>query len=366
MSARFWLRSSSVPLTLNQVAELSEEEAMMLLAEMRWGSKTEQVYPDCGVMDSHYFLRTRNQWRCKHCKYTFSVTTNSPFVNHKISYKKLAIAIFAFIIAQKGLPALELKRMIGGDYRTCFTLLGKIRLALMDTMPTEKLNGTVEIDGGHFSGRPRKGRTKPEAAAPEIPKKYQKQHRQKLPKMEFPYHPNRRLVIAMRQNDGTGSGADHTVVAVCRSENAADMEALVLKYVEKGSTIRTDELTAYGNLKYKGFIHETVNHSIEFSTDDGVSQNQAESYFSRLQRACIGIYHRILPKYMLDYAIEMAWREDVRRRDTRKQLGLMVSRIFNAGESRDWVNYSHGHKREAELLFAALPRIPEKEPPQES
>jgi hypothetical protein len=98
-----------------------------------------------------------------------------------------------------------------------------------------------------------------------------------------------------------------------------------------------------------------VNHSVEFSTDDGVNQNQAESYFSRLQRACIGVYHRIMPKYMLDYAIEMAWREDVRRKNTRTQLGLMVSRIFNAGISRDWTNYSHGHKREAELLFAALP-----------
>lgn len=355
MSARFWLKPTSVPLCLQDVIELTEEEARLQLAAMRWGSSTEQVCPDCGVMDSHYVIRTRNQWRCKHCKFTFSVTTKSPFADHKISCKKLMIAIFAFIIAQKGLPALELKRMIGCDYRTCFTLLGKIRLAMMETMPVEQLSGTVEIDGGHFSGRPRKGRKKLEAAVPEIPKKYQKQHRQKLPRMEFPHHPNRRLVIAMRQNGGIGQGAARTVVAVCRSENTADMEALVLKWVEKGSTIRSDELSAYGNLKYLGYTHETVNHSIEFSTDSGVNQNQAESYFSRLQRACIGVYHRILPKYMLDYAIEMAWREDVRRKNTRTQFDMMVKRIFNAGVSRDWINYSHGHKREAEILFAALP-----------
>jgi len=355
MSARYWLKPTSVPLSLQDVCDLSEEESRNLLAEMRWKSTTEQVCPECAVIDSHYFLRTRNQWRCKHCKFTFSVTTRSPFADHKISCRKLVIAIFAFIMAQKGLPALELKRIIGCDYKTCFTLLGKIRFAMMETMPLDKLSGTVEIDGGHFSGRPRKGRKKPEAEDPEIPRKYQVQHRQKLPSTEFPHHPNRRLVIAMRENSGTRQGATRTVVAICRSENSADMEALVLKWIEQGSTVRSDELSAYGNLKYRGYTHETVNHSVEFSTDSGVNQNQAESYFSRLRRACIGIYHRILPKYMLDYAIEIAWREDVRRKNTRAQLGLMVYRVFSAGISRDWINYSHGHKREAELLFAAMP-----------
>ena len=124
MSVRFWLKPTSVPMTLQDVMELSEREARMLLAELRWGSTTEQVCPDCGVVDSHYVRRTRNQWRCKHCQFTFSVTTRSPFADHKISCKKLAVAIFAFIIAQKGLPALELKRMIGCDYKTCFTLRG--------------------------------------------------------------------------------------------------------------------------------------------------------------------------------------------------------------------------------------------------
>ncbi len=355
MSARFWQTPTSIPLTLQDITDLTEDQARMLLAEMRWGSTSEQMCPECSVVDSHYVRRARKQWECKHCRFSFSVTTRSPFADHKISCKKLVTAIFAFIIAQKGLPALELRRMIGGSYRTCYTLLHKIREALMMTMPEEKLNGTVEIDGGHFGGRYRKPRKKPDATVPEIPKKYQVQHRQKLPKMEFPHHPNRRLVIAMRQNDRAGQGAARTVVAVVRSENAADMEALVLRYIEKGAVVRSDELSAYGNLKYKGYVHETVNHSVEFSTDDGVNQNQAESYFSRLQRACIGIYHQMEPKYLLDYAIEMAWREDVRRKDTRTQLMLIGKRVLNAGVSRDWCGYSQGHKREAELLFAAIP-----------
>jgi hypothetical protein len=216
----------------------------------------------------------------------------------------------------------------------------------------------IEADGAHLSGRPRKGRKKPAEPLPEIPKKYQVEHRQKLPVMEFPFHPNRRIVITLRENAGKGLGSARTVVAVCKSENAADINALVGQWVQKGSVVTSDELTSYGNLKYLGYTHETVNHSIEFSTAAGVNQNQAESFFSRLRRAVIGIYHRITPKYMIDYAIETAWREDVRRRDTRAQLDLMVKRIFTAGVSRDWCRYSHGHRRQVEIIFAALPATP--------
>lgn len=143
------------------------------------------------------------------------------------------------------------------------------------------------------------------------------------------------------------------MVAVCRSENAADIQALVKQWVVRQASIRTYELPGYGNLKLMGYTHDVVNHSIEFSTDDGINENQAESYFSRLRRSCIGIYHRITPKYMLDYACEMAWREDVRRQSTRDQFGMLMGRVFRAGVSSDWFNYCRGNKRNGELLFQA-------------
>ncbi|MGZ8984178.1 MAG: IS1595 family transposase [Methylotenera sp.] len=330
MAAHYLLSREAVSLSLKQVSDLSEEQARLLMAEIRWGTSGEQVCPSCAVIDKHYNIRTRKQWRCKHCNCTFSVTTGTPFADHKLSYSKLLIAIFAFIVNHKGFAALTLKRYIGGQYRTSFTLLHKIREAVMLTVPIDKLSGVVEIDGGHFSGKRRKGRTIKKSTAAEdknqVPAKYSKQHRDKVKAYEFPFHPNRRLVITMREispnktaninphsGKAKGCGAARTIVAICQSENTKDIEALVGKYVEKQSMIRSDELSAYGNLKYMGYGHETVNHSKEFSTDSGVNQNQAESFFSRMRRSCIGIYHRITPRYMLDYAAEMAWREDVRR-----------------------------------------------------
>ena len=362
MAIHYLLSKEAVPLSLVQIAALTDEQARMMMAQMRWGSVDEQICPSCAVIDKHHNIRTRKQWRCKHCYTTFSVTTGTPFADHKISYNKLLLAIFAFIINHKGLAALNLRRIIGGQYRTAFTLLHKIREAVMMTVPTDMLSGVVEIDGGHFSGKQRKGRTisKPQPKdKTQVPAKYSTQHRDKLKSHEFPFHPNRRIVITMREvvpvqkvdSKSKGSGAARTIVAICRSENTKDIEALVNQHVAKHSMIRSDELSAYGNLKYMGYGHETVNHSKEFSTDSGVNQNQAESFFSRMRRSCIGIYHRITPRYMLDYAAEMAWREDMRRRDTEDQLRTLIRRVFKAGVSFDWTNYCRGNKRRTELLF---------------
>lgn len=367
MSIHFWLKSESVPMTLEAISALSDDKARFVLAKMRWGFEDKQICPSCAVIDQHHNIRTRKQWRCKHCFCTFSVTTGTPFADHKIGYRKLLMAIFSFIINQKGLAALTLRRIIGGQYRTSFTLLHKIREAVMMTVPPDMLKGEIEIDGGHFSGKVRKGRKKKKLTASdktEVPAKYS-QHRDKIKASAFPFHPNRRIVMAIREMSPSvasspikhhhgkpkGNGASRTIVAICRSENSKDIEGLVKKHVAQHSLIRSDELPAYGNLKYMGYSHEAVNHSAEFSRDDGVNQNQAESFFSRMRRSCIGIYHRITPRYMLDYATEMAWREDVRRNNTEQQMQLLVKRVFGAGISSDWLNYCRGNKRGSELIF---------------
>lgn len=95
--------------------------------------------------------------------------------------------------------------------------------------------------------------------------------------------------------------------AKCRDFTNFDVADNVIR----GSKIMTDECNAYTRLN-ANYEHEVVNHQIEYSTIDGVNENQAESYFSRLRRYVFGIAHNSRPKYLADIAWEMAWREDVR------------------------------------------------------
>lgn len=359
MAASHWLRSDAIDLSGVDVYNMDEDQCWQFLAEVRWGHKDKQVCPDCGALDRHYMRPRRKQWRCKHCDRTFSVTSETPFADRKLSYRNILIVLMRVTISQKGVSALELRRVIGCSYRTSYRLLGKIREALSVTSDRTKLSGQVEIDGAHLSGRIRKGRKKKPKAKPAVPGKWSQQQRSKIPRGAYLFHPNRRIVMAIRQHCGKrGGGAARTVIEICRSENPKDAEALAKKWIKPGSTIMSDEWTAYGNYKYLGYDHRVVNHQIEFSTDDGVNENQAESYFSRLRRMVIGTYHRVTPLYMLDYCVEVAWHEDVRRLRVSEQLRNLVTRVLGAGISRDWRGYGHGNKRRYELLFSTGGTVP--------
>lgn len=74
-------------------------------------------------------------------------------------------------------------------------------------------------------------------------------------------------------------------IAVCRnnSRSAEVMLPWIGKWVEKGSTIRTDCWAAYNKLEEMGYKHETVNHSKEFVTKEGIHTNLIESSWRPLK-----------------------------------------------------------------------------------
>ncbi|MBK7414694.1 MAG: IS1595 family transposase [Dechloromonas sp.] len=368
MSAHFWHKASSIPLTTLQIARLSEEEAWEWFVKMRWGDSGEQVCPRCESKKKHYFKKTRKQWCCKDCKYTFSVTTDTLLANRKMPFGDILLGMLVFANAHKGKPALEMRRDIGHTYRTNYVLAGKFREAMIATRDESMMSGDVEIDGAHFSGYIRKGRKiKAKKTDPEVPKKYAvktteeeyhqgekmgRQHRTKYNRRAGQFMPNRRIVMVFRQRSpNKGEGAVRTLTAVIHRETSAEILALSRKWIAKGSTISTDECPSYGKLKQMDYTHLVVNHSVEFSTDEGVNENQAESFFGRMRRAEVGSYHRITPKYMDLYAAEIAWREDMRRKNTAEQLFDLGGRILRAGLSKDWRNHCRGPMRKDENLF---------------
>ena len=67
MAQHFLLTSKARSLSLIKIAQLSDDETLSMLCQLRWGSDNEQVCPKCGVKHQAYFISTRKQWQCKHC-----------------------------------------------------------------------------------------------------------------------------------------------------------------------------------------------------------------------------------------------------------------------------------------------------------
>jgi hypothetical protein len=118
----------------------------------------------------------------------------------------------------------------------------------------------------------------------------------------------------------------------------SDAVSLIRRYVASGTIIHADESNAWERL-HASYDTRRVNHSQEYATDDGISVNQAESYFSRLRRAEYGIHHRISGKYLYQYANEMAWREDNRRVSNGINFKFVTAAALRHPKSLIWAGY---------------------------
>jgi hypothetical protein len=105
-----------------------------------------------------------------------------------------------------------------------------------------------------------------------------------------------------------------------------------------GPTVHADESGAWDAL-HASYPMLRVNHSREFKGDDDACTNQAESWFSRLRRAEMGVHHRISGKYLYQYANEMAWREDNRRIPNGTQWRSIAGAALRHPMSEKWRGY---------------------------
>jgi transposase-like protein len=357
MARHFLLTPASRDFTLLSVDKLSPAKVHAFFVESRWGTDGKQECPDCGVVAAHYWVKTRMQWRCRDvaCGRSFSVTSGTKFADRKMSLKMILKGMVVFASNVKGISACSMARQIGVTYQAAFVMLHKLREGIMDCVDKTPLDGLIHIDGAHLSGRVRKPVKKVDST--------KTQARDKVPYSEGHYHPNRRIVMVMREvGPGKRQGAVRTIVEVVRAETAEFANALAKRYIKKGAHVMTDESGAYA--KFSGrYKHETVNHTIEFSTKEwgGVNNNIAESFFARMRRMVIGQVHRITPKYMLDYVTEIGWREDVRRQNTKTQVSSLIN-MSSKTMSKWWRGYWQGHHRQEEIYFE-IPKKKEKVAP---
>lgn len=354
--AQHWLLSSAVKdLSAVAVSNMTENQAFKLFCKMRWGSKNEQVCPSCGAIDKHYFRKKRRQWRCKHCEAYFSVTTKTVWADRKLSFKLMLFMLYEFTSSPNGISASQLSRKVGVSYKTAWVFCHKLRESILKSQDETLFSGEVHIDGGHFGGKPRGGqfrnKAKPEAIAQKIKLgNNQGAKRSRMSRANFERRKrNRRIVNVIREViPGQGGVRTRCLLSMAEDENVA--KHIAQNLLKKGSLIRTDECPAYNCLS-AGFTHETVEHSKEYSTIDGVNNNQAESYFSRLRRSEYGTFHRMMARYMIDYANEMAWREDYRRKTEKERFIDLLKRSLTVGYSIWWRGYWQGVKRNNEMLI---------------
>ena len=340
MSQHFLLTAKARTLSVLQVMQMSEADAFAVFKELRWGEGEEVACPSCSAIDRHYFRNDRKQWRCKACSHEFSVTSGTIFANHKLPLRVYLSAIAVYTNAVKGLSALQLGRDLGVQYKTAFVLAHKIRESLMVQRDETPLCGEIHMDGAYVNGYVRPENKKEDR----IDRRLFENQRE-----------DKRCVFVMRQKIETvgdlTKGSNKTLTFIMTTENQSDVSRLAAAFVVKGSVICADESHAYDTLHAK-FDTRRVNHAQEYRSDAGVTNNLAESYFSRFRRMQLGQMHKFGNQYLANYAYEAAYREDTRRMPNGEIFTDITRKCAHTKTSRDWCGYWQGNKRWEERLAA--------------
>ncbi len=314
MSQHFLLSKAARSLSLARVARLSDEEARQTFQNIRWvDTNGEPVCPVCGCLGV-YAYRTRPVWKCKACDHQFSVTSHTIFASRKAPIRTYLMAIAIFVNGAKGHSALQLSRDLDVQYKTAFVMAHKIREALADGKTDETVSGTVEVDGAYFGGYVK-------------PANFKENRRDR--RLAINQTGKRRVVVVAREREGK------TVTHVFNSEAAG--VAKVASIIDLGSTVHADEAAHWDRL-HTFYLTKRVNHE-ECYSDGEACTNQAESFFSRLRRAEIGIHHHVAGPYLNSYASEMAWREDHRRVSNGEQFLIATNAALAHPVSRQWKGY---------------------------
>ena len=378
MAQHFRLSPLARDITLAMVGRIPDAELVAYFADLRWGSQTQQVCPKCGVIDVHYSRRRRRRssrrpcssweeptnptWQCKHCQAIFSVTTGTLFDRTKLPLRTILYGALLFLGPGNGASSVGLSGVSGLATSTAFLLEHRFREAMAADQPSVPFEGMVQMDGGYFCGKPRKpNRRQPKATREQLRRQFGKQPVETTGKpwiamgmthRNWKKRENKRVVLVATDSNGAkGEGSRAVAVAVARSGESEYAVGLMAEaHIAPGAIVFTDEAGAYAQLARQN-EHYSVSHAKQFSDEEGVNDNHAEAFFSRMRRAEYGIYNGSRTLYLHYYACEAAWRHTHRRLRKSEMVKRLLRVALSLGPSPRLRGYYERRARRTEVLI---------------
>src|SRR6266511_2277336 len=215
--------------TIKQFRTEFPNDAACLAEVMRMQYGGDELHcPICDKRTKFHPMGKRRAYACQACGHHIYPCAGTIF--HK-SRTKLTIWFFAMYLlttTRHGVAAKEIERQTGVTYKCAWRICHELRklMASADASIGGPLSGHVEVDETILGGR-----------------------RPKARKWE-----NKTVIMGMVQRGG------RIVAGPVPDQTTYTLEGIVNENVVEGSTISTDELASYRDLK-GAYNHQTVNHS---------------------------------------------------------------------------------------------------------
>jgi transposase-like protein len=220
------------------------------------------------------FVSSRSLWRCKACKYEFTVKKGTIFEDSPIPLSKWLPALWMYSAFKKGVSSHQLARNLGVTQKTAWFMSHRIRLAMEIGHFDAPLSGEVEADETFVGGKAR----------------FQ--------------HENKKKHI--------GTGGMGKVAVMGLLERHGELRARVVPSVRKGtlqkavranvapgSTVYSDASRSYNGLE-ADYVHQVIDHA-EGYVRDRVHTNGLENFWSLFKRMIYGTHHSVEPEHLDRY-----------------------------------------------------------------
>ncbi len=266
-------------------ARFPDDDACLThIMEVKYGQR--HVCRACGVEGTFHKLTNRRAFSCSSCGDHLYPAAGTIFQDSRTPLQIWFYAIYLFVATRHGVSGKELERSLGVTYKCAYRIGMQIRTLMAKADGFEVLKGHIEMDeayvGGVSPGKRGRGAD------------------------------NKTIVFGMIERGGRVS------TEIIPDAKQDTIRPIVLKNVQRGSVVSTDEHGGYHLLSSAGYRHGRVNHARkEWSRYDQRARakhhtNTIEGFW-RLFKASIRSTHiHISPKYMDRYLSEFTFRSNHR------------------------------------------------------
>ncbi len=291
-------------LSITEMMDLfgTEDKAKAWIEAKRWPHGP--YCPRCGSFNVVPVSHPSQSHRCKDCRKAgekrnqFSVRTGTVMEGGKLKYRAWAIGIYLYATNIKGVSSMRLHRELNITQKTAWFMLHRLRKAA--EAGSVRFIGPAEVDETNVGG---------------IRKNMSNAKRRKL-KGTGRGSVGKAVVAGVKDRETKQVQAE-----VVDNTDSGTLRSFVVRHVEGGATVYTDDAAAYAGLPFK---HGTVRHSVSEYVRGIAHTNGIESFWSMLKRGYKGIYHKMSYKHLNRYVQEFVHRNNIRGMDTVNQMDHIV------------------------------------------
>jgi transposase-like protein len=263
----------------------NDEACLTRVMEVRYGLR--HVCGKCGKDSTFHKLTNRRAYSCAACGDHVYPCAGTIFEDSRTPLQTWFYAIYLFIATRHGVSGKELQRTLGVTYKTAWRIGHQIRDLMSKADGFEMLKGHVELDeayvGGHRPGKRGRGAE------------------------------GKTIVMGLKERGGK------ITTQVIENVKKDTLRGVVLKNVEKGAIVSTDELMSYGLLTGDGYKHGTVQHGAKewtyYDYRHGATHhtNNVESFWKLFKKSVASTHIHISGTHMDRYLGEFSFRSNHRQ-----------------------------------------------------